>query len=108
MKTFALHLLIMALALLAGCSAGDKSPDVHPDDALKKLERVSYYDRNGDGKVDLEMHRYKGAQDADWALHDDDYNGRFETKILYGIGIMKKPVDIPVPTNVSISPNPKE
>lgn len=58
------------------------------------------------GKVDEEMHRYARAQDADWALRDNDYDGRFEKKILWGVGIFESTVDLPVPTGVHIDPKP--
>jgi hypothetical protein len=75
-------------------------------DSLDGREQISYYDRNGDGKVDLEIHHYLGVADADWSLQDDDYNGRYEKKILYGVGIIKSAVNLPVPTNVLIEANP--
>jgi hypothetical protein len=69
-------------------------------------EQVFYYDRNRDGEVDLERHRYPGTADADWELRDDNFDGRYEKKILYGVGVFESTVDLPVPTNVHIEPNP--
>jgi hypothetical protein len=43
----------------------------------------------------------------DWELRDDNYDGRYEKKILYGFAVLESKVDIPMPTNVPISPNPK-
>lgn len=105
MKRSALIFLAVAVALGSGC-ARDAKPDESMDDALKRIGRISYYDRNGDGKVDEEMHRYVGVQDADWALRDDDYNGRFEKKIRWGIGVFESAVDLPVPTGVHIDTKP--
>jgi hypothetical protein len=68
---------------------------------MKRRERVTYYDRNGDGKADLEAHRY-GMADADWQLRDDNYDGRYEQKILFGFAIIHSTVDIPVRANVRV------
>jgi hypothetical protein len=73
---------------------------------LEGRAQISCYDRNGDGKVDLEKHQHPGVADADWELRDDDYDGRFEKKILYGFAVQESPVDIPVPTGVKIVRTP--
>jgi hypothetical protein len=39
---------------------------------------VSYYDRNGDGIVDFELHHALNADDADWALSDTRFRGRYD------------------------------
>lgn len=75
-------------------------------ESLKRVERISYYDSNGDGKVDVESHQYVGANDADWELRDEDHNGRFEKKIRYGVGVFESAVDLPVPKGVRIDPKP--
>lgn len=80
---------------LPGCSTGQKS--------LEQREKIFYYDRNSDGKVDLEVHQHPGVADADWELRDDDHNGRYEKKVLYGYSLLKSVVDMPVPTDVAIS-----
>lgn len=86
------------LATASACCLGGDAPNA----PLKKREEVRYYDRNGDGKADLETHHYPGMVDADWELRDDDFSGRFEKKVLYGIAIVESRVDIPVPMNVSL------
>jgi len=73
---------------------------------FERTEQVIYYDRNGDGRVDQEMHHYPGLADADWELRDDDYHGRYQKKILYGFTIVESAVDLPVPTHVPISAKP--
>jgi hypothetical protein len=88
----------------SGCSSAHEHSDTH---LPKRAEEIRYFDRNGDGKVDLEYHHYPGAADMDWELRDDNYDGRYEKKILYGFAVLESKVDIPVPTNVPISPNPK-
>jgi hypothetical protein len=64
--------------------------------------RTSYYDRNADGKVDREFHRFEGWADSDWELLDDDFDGRFEKKIRYGVGVLNSIVDISVPKGAPI------
>lgn len=44
--------------------------------------------------------------DADWELRDDDHNGRYERKILYGYAVTESVVDIRVPTGVKIEKIP--
>lgn len=71
-------------------------------DLPKIREQILYYDRNKDGKVDLETHHHSIIADADWELRDDDYNGRYEKKIDFGFGMKTSVVDIPVPMDVKI------
>lgn len=66
--------------------------------STKCRNRVSYFDRNGDGKVDLEKHKYPGVADLDWELRDDNHDGRFEKKVLFGCAVTESEVDIPIPT----------
>src|SRR5262245_6899281 len=94
---------LLAAAILC-CSSCAKRSD--RSSTVESREQNFYYDRNADGQVDLEVHHYRGTADADWALRDDDFNGRFEKKILYGVGVTESAVDVPVPTHVHIHPNP--
>jgi hypothetical protein len=71
-----------------------------------RTEQVLYYDRNGDGRVDLERHHFPGVADADWELRDDKYDGWYEKKILYGYAVEQTAVHLLVPTNVHIEPKP--
>lgn len=88
---------MVALAVgMTGCATDSRPPAVH--------EEVSYHDRNGDGRVDIEKHHYRGWADADWEWRDDDHDGRYEQKVLFGYAVFKTPVDIPVATGVTISP----
>lgn len=65
--------------------------------------KIKYIDRNGDKKTDQEIHQYPCMEDADWELLDNNFDGKYETKVIYGIGPIKSEVDIPVhkgkPTN---------
>ncbi len=92
-------LFLVAVALSSGCATRSRN-------TLEDRARLSFYDRNGDGKVDLEEHQHPGVADADWELRDDDYDGRYEKKILYGFAVKESPVDIPVPTGVKIEKTP--
>ncbi len=104
MRISALGLLLLVTAFWSGCAThGD---GLASSDGLASREQIFYYDRNGDGKVDAEMHKYRGVADADWELRDDDYDGRYETKILYGFAVKESSVDLPVPTHVHIEPKP--
>lgn len=92
-------LAVSALAIaviVSGCS--------QPEDPLKAIEKVTYHDRNADGKVDLEKHSHPGVNDADWELCDDNYDGRFEKKVLYGVVVIESVVDVRVPKWVRIEP----
>ena len=95
MRTLAICLLAAATVCFSGCATRSGDP-------LEDRVQISYYDRNGNGKVDLEKHQHPGVEDADWELRDDDYDGRFEKRILYGFAVKESPVDIPVPTGVKI------
>jgi hypothetical protein len=65
---------------------------------------VTYYDRNGDGRVDLEFHEHPEVADADWQLRDEDYNGRYEIRVQFGAGgVRGNAVDLEVPSKVHIS-----
>jgi len=98
MKSLAFCLLLTAMTFCPGCATRGS--------VLVSREQVSYYDRNGDGRVDQEVHRYRGVADADWELRDDDFDGRYEKKILYGFAVVESPVNLPVPTHVHIEPKP--
>jgi len=63
---------------------------------------ITYYDRNGDGVIDFELHRY-GCCDRDWALVDRRFSGRYDLKIRWGYGLEKSNIDLAVPKNVHIS-----
>lgn len=90
---------MVVTVLCSGCTTRFNDP-------LERREQISYRDRNGDGKVDQEKHEYRGVADADWELRDDNCDGRYEKKILYGVGILESAVSLPVPTHVHIEANP--
>jgi hypothetical protein len=86
-----LSLILVVFLLFAGCASNSHRV------------QTTYFDRNGDGKVDLEKHQIHNMADGDSELRDDDYNGRYERKIMFGVGVFESKVDLPVPTNVRIN-----
>lgn len=84
-------ILTIAFVLLSGCGVQSGH-----------RERIYYHDRNADGKADLETHRHPGRADADWALQDNDFDGRYEKKVMYGVGVKESSIDRPVPTDVRL------
>jgi hypothetical protein len=102
MRIVGFMMLVVGLVFQTGCAT--QKADTGVNTGVK--ERVFYYDRNHDGKVDLERHHYPGVADADWELRDDNFDGRYEKKVVYGVGVFESTVDLPVPTNVHIKPNP--
>lgn len=74
-------------------------------DKPKEQVIVRYYDRNGDGKVDKETHSDFNVKDANWMLSDENYDGRYDKKTLFGIKLEESAVDIRVPRNVRIESN---
>ena len=98
MKPITLSLLLLGAVLWPGCATHKESEG--------STGQVLYYDRNGNGKVDLERHHFPGLADADWELRDDNYDGRYEKKIHYGYAVEETPVHLPVPTDVHIEPKP--
>jgi hypothetical protein len=98
-------ILSSLLLTVTAFAADDKTPAAAEPPEGKP--QITYYDRNGDGKVDLEKHHYPRGADMDWELRDDDYNGRYEVKVLYGFAVTKAPIDQPVPTNVTIEKEKK-
>ena len=78
----------------------------HGGGPWKSRAEISYFDRDGDGKADLEKHVYPGSADADWLLEDNNHDGRYERKVQFGDGIITSTVDLPVPTGVRIKRSP--
>jgi hypothetical protein len=81
------------------CSACATRPTGdHPEQYV-----TTYYDRNGDGRVDYEFHDIPGWADDEWALRDTDFNGRYDIRYDMGYPGGRSRVDLPVPTSVRIS-----
>src|SRR3954470_20765575 len=98
MRVFSLCLLLLAAFFCPGCATHTTT--------LESKGQVLYYDRNGDGRVDQEKHHFPGVADADWELRDDDYDGRYERKTLYGFALTESVINLPVPKHVHIEPKP--
>jgi len=81
---------MFALAVFCASCASREGP--YPD------RHVTYYDRNRDGIVDYELHTLgSGHADADWALIDTAFRGRYNLRVHWGIALEKQRVDVPVP-----------
>src|SRR5437868_9925 len=88
---------MFALAVLCASCASGKAPQ--PD------WHVTYYDRNHDGIVDYELHTLgSGQADADWALIDTTFRGRYNLRVRWGITLEKRRLDVPVPEHAKITP----
>ena len=94
-------LLLLLLLVSVSCNGPAKQ-----NDKLEIKDQVTYFDRNRDGRAVIENHHYPGLADADWQLRDDDFNGRFEKKVLFGFAIVESVADVPVPKQVHIEPKP--
>jgi hypothetical protein len=105
MKRVVVCLLASVATAISGELADKKRAEMEA--RMKEAEEITYLDRNGDGKVDREVHRYRGWADADWILEDNDFNGRYEKKTQFGAGIIYSAVDIPVPMGVKITKSGK-
>lgn len=89
----AIVLVLLLLVTLTSCESLPKS--------LADVPSVSYYDKNGDGVVDYELHHPMKPGEPDWALEDQNFDGYYDYDILYGKTIViKEPVHIPVPRNI--------
>ena len=86
---------LLSAALLSGCAT-------HRNEPLSHEAQTSYYDRNADGKIDLEKHQYPGLADADWELRDDDFDGVYENKVFFGFALKQSAIHIRVPTGLKI------
>jgi hypothetical protein len=64
---------------------------------------TTYYDRNGDGKVDYELHDDPVMVDEAWALADNDFDGHYDTKYSYGFAGTRSRAAGIVPQNVRIT-----
>jgi hypothetical protein len=88
---------LLVVAAVVGCAT--ESPQLD-------WGRVTYYDRNHDGRVDFEFHD-TGGGDTDWALADRDYDGQYDILLWYGIaGAAIYKVHRPIPSGVKITKGP--
>ena len=84
-------LLMLVLGVLANC-------DLSPPPV------ITYYDRNGDGVVDFELHHHPKSYDTDYAFCDTQFRSRYDLRINYNPFNPREPIDHTVPTGVKISP----
>ncbi len=64
--------------------------------------RITYYDRNHDGEVDLEIHQ-ADATDSDWGLTDTDFKGYYDELWVNGVAGVSYTVQVPIPGGVSLA-----
>ena len=95
-------LALLSTIALVGC-ATHRQPNQNAPVAVRAPAKITYYDRNHDGRVDYEYHDF-GCCDRNWALVDTDFNGRYDLELKWGYGFQRKQADFPVATGVSISP----
>jgi hypothetical protein len=88
--------IFSALALVGCAETGP--PKVAGGD---KVASVTYYDFNGDGKPDYELHYrplIKGVPGFEWTRKDTEYDGYYDTQTDYGATIsISKDIHIRVP-----------
>jgi hypothetical protein len=88
---------VALMALFTGCA-------LQNSDRVNQRWVTTYYDRNHDGVVDFEMHTLgSGHADADWALVDTRFRGRYDLRITFGFVPEKKRVNVLVPKDVKIT-----
>jgi hypothetical protein len=68
--------------------------------AAEERDVVTYYDRDGDGVVDYELHRVRNTVYLSYALIDSKYAGRYDKKMKLAYPFNTDRVDIPVPRHV--------
>ena len=87
LSMFTAAVLVFAISSLAPGAGADR--DV-----------VTYYDRDGDGVVDYELHRVRNTVYLSYALIDSKYKGRYDQKMSLAYPYNTDCVDIPVPRHV--------
>jgi hypothetical protein len=87
LSIFTAAVLVLAICSIAHSSAEDR--DV-----------VTYYDRDGDGVVDYELHRVRNTVYLSYALIDSKHRGRYDKKMNLGYPFNSDIVDISVPRHV--------
>ena len=100
--------LLIAAASLAFLGCAETSPKVVNGD---RVGSVTYYDFNGDGRPDFELHfrpLINGVAGFEWARRDTNYDGYYDVQIVYG-ATMSIPTEIHVPVprfDMGDSPRP--
>ena len=93
--TFRLPLAAVALVGIGAC--------VSPTGSVGRAHVTTYYDGNGDGIVDYELHDIRQMADDGWALRDRDFDGRYDVRYVFGYVGTRSKIDQPVPRNVRIT-----
>jgi len=91
-RSLGILICVCSFALCIGCRS---TPDSRFQPGVGGV--ITTEDRNGDGRVDRELHTFPGAGDMDWELRDNDFDGVYEELIRYGVGVKHEKVHLPVP-----------
>ena len=70
--------------------------------SLEHRAVVTYYDRNGDGVADYELHHVPGSVSRSYALIDEKFTGRYSEKMGLAYPYRMDRVDIPVSRKVKL------
>jgi hypothetical protein len=104
----AFRLYTVAL-ICSGCTtpatsrySGGRSPEQVAAD-LEKRYVTTYYDRNGDGRVDYQFDDIPGMADDERAFRDTDFDGRYDVRYDMGWPGGKTRVDLAVPAGVRVT-----
>jgi len=89
-------LICTVTIVCSGCAS-------RPSGEHSKKYVTTYYDCNGDGRVDYEFHDIPGWADDEWALRDTDFDGRYDVRYWMGPGGDRSRVDLSVPAGVRIT-----
>jgi hypothetical protein len=100
MRASPLWSLVGCLVVLGSACAPHTKP-VHSDPRERYV--TTYYDRNGDGRVDYEFHDIPGWADDEWAMRDTDFDGFYDVRYDMGYPGGKSRVHISVPSGVRIT-----
>ena len=75
-----------------------------PTGSVDRAYVATYYDGNGDGIVDYELHDIPQMADDAWALRDRNFDGRYDVRYVFGVVGTRSKIDQPVPRSVRITP----
>ena len=89
---------------LAAAAAASIGACASPTGSVGRAYVTTYYDGNGDGIVDYELHDAPQMADDAWAMRDRDFDGRYDVRYVFGVVGTRSNTDQPVPRNVRITP----
>ena len=93
--TLRFSLASLAIAGTGACAS--------PTGSAGRAYVTTYYDGNGDGVVDYELHDVPQMADDAWALRDRDFDGRYDVRYIFGVVGTRSKIDQPVPRSVRLT-----